>query len=214
MLFALYLCYNRAGYAGSLLAMLLMALLYPQFRKRFLPALFIAGVVVAVFWGQISASYVITERIGAQAPIAYRLNAMKIGWRMASANLIFGRGYGNFGYLYPKYASDWTQQNTQPAPHNSYINILVSSGLVGLLPYIAVFLTITYQGLLLWRRGRDNHAIDRPLLVCMLAATLVYTATIFFSDIVASPYVSMLFFFIVGTVLGSQERASHEGGSS
>ncbi len=213
MLFALYLCYNRAGYLGALLALLFMSLLYPQFRKRFLPLLLVAGIIIAIFWGQISESYVITERVGAQGPIAYRLNAMKIGWRMASANLVFGRGYGNFGYLYPKYASDWTQSNVQAAPHNTYINILVSSGLVGFLPYVAMFLAIVYQGLLLWRRGRDNHSIDRPWLACMLAATVVYTATIFFSDIVASPYVSMLFFFIVGTVLGSQERASRWGDS-
>ena len=214
MLFALYLCYNRAGWLASFLALLFMALLYPQFRRRFLPLLLVAGVVIAIFWGQISESYVITERVSAQAPINYRMNAISIGLQMISSSPFLGRGYGNFGYLYSKYASDWTQTNVLPAPHNSYVNILVSAGVAGLAPYVAVFLAIVFQGLRLWWRGRDNRgrstpdAIDRPLLVCMLGATLVYTATIFFSDIVASPYVTMIFFFIVGAVLGSQEEAA------
>jgi O-antigen ligase len=154
---------------------------------------------------------VITERLSAEGPISYRLNAIDVARQMISSNPILGRGYGNFGHLYEKYATDWTQKNVLPAPHNTYINILVSSGLVGFLPYISIFASIAYQGWILWRRGQHNHAIDRELLVCMVAALLVYAATIFFSDIVAIPYVTSLFFFITGFVLGSQERASRWG---
>lgn len=191
---AIYLCYNRAGWLAALLALLFMAVFYPRFRRLFLPVLLIAGIVLAIFWGSISSSYVITERLTAQAPIDYRFSAIDIAYRMVSSNLIFGRGYGNFGYLYAKYASDWTQSRVLPAPHNTYMNILVSSGLAGFIPYVATFIAIFVQGLLLWRRGRANQAIDRPLLLCMNGAVIVYASTIFFSDIVAIPYVTSVFF--------------------
>ena len=130
---------------------------------------------------------------------------------MVSSNLTFGRGYGNFGYLYSKYASDWTQTRVLPAPHNTYINILVSAGLAGFVPYVATFVAIFAQGLLLWRRSRFHQAVDRTLLICMNGAVIVYASTIFFSDIVAVPYVTSVFFFIVGSVLGYTERVSRWG---
>jgi len=210
-LFALYLCYNRAGWLGALLALFFMASFYLRFRKLFLPFLLIVLVVILVMWGQISQSYVITERLTAQAPVEFRFNAIGVAIRMISANPLFGRGYGNFGYLYAKYASDWTQTRVLPAPHNTYINILVSSGLAGFIPYVAMFAAVFFQGLLLWRRGRYNRAIDRTLVICMMGAVIVYATEIFFSDIVASPWVTAVFFFIVGAMLGSQERASRWG---
>jgi len=210
-IYALYLCYNRAGYVGALLGLIVMSLFYPEFRRRFVPLVLIAGILIAYFWGQISESYIFTERVTAQGPIDYRLNAINVARQMVAESPLFGRGYGNFGYIYSDYASDWTQQNVLPAPHNSYINILVSSGLAGFIPYVGIFAAIFFQGLRLWRSGARIHAIDRPLLACMMAATAVYTATIFFSDIVAVPYVTMVYFFIVGLTLGSQERASRWG---
>ena len=210
VLWAIYLCYNRAGWLAALLAMLFMSAFYPRFRRWFLPVLLVAGAVIGIFWGQISESYVVTERLTAEAPVEYRFNAIDIAFRMISSNLAFGRGYGNFGFLYAKYATDWTQTRVLPAPHNTYINILVSSGLAGFIPYVAIFVAIFAQGLLLWKR-KFHHTMDRTLLVCMNGAVIVYAATIFFSDIVAVPYVTSVFYFIVGSVLGYGERISRWG---
>lgn len=211
VIWAIYLCYNRAGWLAALLALLFMSAFYPRFRRLFLPALLVAGVTIAIYWGEISQSYVVTERLTAEAPVDYRFNAIDIAFRMVSSNLTFGRGYGNFGYLYSKYASDWTQTRVLPAPHNTYINILVSAGLAGFVPYVATFVAIFAQGLLLWRRSRFHQAVDRTLLICMNGAVIVYASTIFFSDIVAVPYVTSVFFFIVGSVLGYTERVSRWG---
>ncbi len=209
MVWAIYLCYNRAGWLAALLAMLFMALFYPRFRKLFMPLLLLAGIVTALSWGQLSQSYVISERLTAQAPVDYRFNAIDVALRMVSSNPVFGRGYGNFGYLYARYATDWTQTRVLPAPHNTYINILVSAGLAGFVPFVGLFLAILGHGLRLWKLGGRNLAIDRSLLVCMVGSLLVYTSTIFFSDIVAVPYVTSVFFCIVGGVLGYQERVLH-----
>ncbi len=210
-IWAIYLCYNRAGWVAAVLVMLFMALLYPRFRRFFVPLLAVAGIAALIFWEQISASYVVSERVTAQAPIDYRFNAIDIAWRMVSSNLVFGRGYGNFSYLYARYATDWTQTRVLPAPHNTYINILVSAGLAGFVPYVGLFLSIFLHGMRLWKEGARNLAMDRSLLVCMIGALLAYTTTIFFSDIVAVPYVTSVFFFIVGGVLGYQERLRQRG---
>jgi O-antigen ligase len=210
-LYAVYLCYNRAGWLAALLAMVYMAFFYKKFRRLFIPLLVLAGVVVAIMWPQISNSYVITERLTAEAPLDYRFNAIDIAMEMVSSNLVFGRGYGNFGFLYAKYATDWTQTRVLPAPHNTYVNIFVSSGLAGIVPFIGTFAAIALQGLALWRKGRYRQGIDRPLLVCLNAAVIVYASTIFFSDIVAIPYVTSVFYFIVGSILGYQERISRWG---
>jgi hypothetical protein len=211
LVLALFLCYNRAGWVAALLVILFMAIFYRPFRKVFLVLLLLAAIATGAFWESITGSYVVTERLTAQSPIDYRMNAIDVAWRMVSSNLVFGRGYGNFGYLYAKYAQDWTQTRVLPAPHNTYMNILVSAGLAGFIPYVAIFVAIFGRGIKLWKRGAENRAINRPLLICMLSAVIVYASTIFFSDIVGSPYVTVVFFFIIGAELGYQERASRWG---
>lgn len=209
--YAIFLCYNRAGWLAAAIVLVFMAIFLPRFRKLFIVMLCVAGVLVAVFWVDINNSYVVTERLTAEGPVDYRMNAIDIAFRMVSSNLLFGRGYGNFGFLYGRYASDWTQVNVLPAPHNTYMNVLVSSGLMGFIPFVGIFALIFLQGFILRKRGLRNRAIDRGLVMCLSAAVLVYAETIFFSDIVGAPYVTSVFFFIVGAVLGYQERADRWG---
>lgn len=199
---AVYMTFVRAGWAGFLLSLLTLAALWPRFRKPFLLVLVLGAILVALNWQEITSSYVFTERLTFTKSIDYRAQGMNLAWRVFLRYPLVGVGFANFGNIAAKEFGWQPEQWVLPSPHNSYLYIAVSGGLLALVPYLLMFLSILWDGWTLYRRGRWDASVDRPMLAAFLAAMVGYLATIATLEIEASKFTNMLFYLVVGAVLG------------
>jgi hypothetical protein len=198
--------YNRAGWLGALLVIIVSALFYPRLRRGLLLALLVIVPLVALSWGVISDSALFSERLTYDLSVGYRMRAIEAGLQLLSSQPLFGIGFGSFSTLVltQELIPRASQNYWVPTTHNTYLDVLVSAGLSGLVPYVAMFLVVVGQSWRLYRRGRQDPNVDRSLLLalwCVLLVFLVSTATL---DVVAAPFCGMVFWLITGAVLGSQ----------
>ena len=197
--------YNRAGWLGALLVIVVSATHYPRLRRGLLLAVVVLVPLVALSWPLISNSVLVSERLTYDLSVGYRLNAMDVGLQLVSRQPLFGIGFGSFSTLVltQELIPRASQNYWVPTTHNTYVDILVSSGLSGLVPYAATFLALAWQSWRLYRRARLDPTIDRSILLALWCVLLVFTVTCATLDVVAAPFCSMVFWLIVGAVLGS-----------
>lgn len=219
-----FFAYVRAGWLGAVLGVIVMVWLSPGIRRALLPLLLVmllAGTILAV--AVIRPDTVLT-RLAAEAPISYRLQAWQIAWEIFRGSPLLGIGYDNFGRTAVAQFG-WNPHAVRmvanvPAVHNTYLYILVSGGLVALLPYLGIFLALALRYRHFWRRQEqspappsgwsprrgENPLETRDLVATLWATTLSYLVIIGTFDAFNAQFANMLFFLIVGTLLGNLER--------
>jgi len=208
---ALVVLYNRTGWLCGLFALVAMGLLHPPSRKFLVPAAVVAALLVAIFWSYIITSPAITERLRSGEPIRYRLTTLKVGLAMAARHPLLGIGYENFGSEVIKEPQWEPFPGMEVTPHNSFLQVLISSGLIGFIPYVAIFLLIAYEGWTLWRDRR--RAIYRGLLAAFWAAFGVYILSSFTIDILYAPFNSKVFFLLAGMTMALKRESFDASGN-
>jgi len=202
------MCYNRSGWLGFVLSLLVMIPFYPRFRKVFLPVFLVAGVALLAAWGIVSATPAVRERLEAQGPIVGRIESYTAALRMAAAHPILGVGQGNYGKYYSLYARGVESQYFDPnrrvtaSPHNSLLYVLANGGLVTFLPYIGFILSSFFITFKFYRRVKERTGRARGLIVASWGAMVGYLIPCMGADLVAIPYLSVLCFLVVGAVQG------------
>jgi O-antigen ligase len=83
-------------------------------------------------------------------------------------------------------------------PHNLYLFTLIQWGLVGLLPYIAVFVLLIRRALKVRRASPDEMTFEYRFANFFLATTVVYMTGGLFADAAALPFLSTLYFIGAG----------------
>lgn len=197
--------YMRAGWLGALLGLLVPALLNRELRRAFLPLtpLLLLVVVLAVFFGVDLET--VQGRLTSEAPITYRFTAWQIAWELFKSSPVLGIGWNQFGRAAATQFG-WNPHiklSDLPSPHNTYLNVLVTGGVLGLLPYLGVLISIILAGWRYWRRriGRETVAV-------LWATTLAYMAIIASFDAFNAQYANMLYFLIIGTLVGRLEASA------
>jgi len=199
----LFLTYNRTAWAGGALGILLFLLFYPRFRRPFLKLTPLLALIIALNWGSISTSYAFTERLFAVNPITYRIEAYKKAWEVFLTHRVIGVGFGNLWY----YAGIET-------PHNSFLWVLVTAGLVGFIPYFGTFLTFFLDSFVLYFKAPTLPGADRSILVAFWVALGAYLGQVIAVDMLYGIYPNIVFFFIAGAVLGYHEAVLQRTKSS
>ena len=198
----LFLTYNRTGWLGGVLGILVFLLFYPRFRRPFLKLSPLLALLMALNWWRIASSYAFTERLVAVNPITYRLQAYTLGWQVFLKHMAIGVGFGNL----------W-QYSGLETPHNSFLWMLVTAGLSGFIPYVGTFLMMGLDSFLLYLKAPRRRGMRRDLLVAFWVALLSYMAQVFAVDMLYGIYPNIVFFFIAGAVLGYHEAIAQEPGS-
>jgi O-antigen ligase len=213
MVAGVYVTYNRAGWLSLALNLVIMALFWPRFRRLFVAALLIGALGLALSWTTVQQSVVFRQRISASGPIEYRMEIWGRAASILSRSPITGLGYGNFGRVYLRYNPAWEKGTVLPAPHNSFLEVTFNTGLVGALPYIAMFAGIGLGILRSLRRARDQTAGEAALILAFGLAVLAYLVQAMVVDMVAAHYVNMTMMLAVGSVFGwqSEEKREHAG---
>jgi O-antigen ligase len=151
----------------------------------------------------ISGSAVVTERLSNVSSVRFRLDLLETSQRIIRDNWLFGVGIGNFSYYFLEYGGHWeTLAYDLPSPHNTFILVLSTMGLVAFVPYVLIFVTISWRMLKAIWRSRWDKRVDRPLVVSGLAVVAVYLVSAAVVDLYVSVFTSLVFFFITGTVMG------------
>ncbi|MBM4456952.1 MAG: O-antigen ligase family protein [Chloroflexi bacterium] len=203
-----FFVFVRAGWLSSVSGILLMVLLDPGTRRifvRLLPAI----IVVAAVIGVVAVSpQVVGARITSEAPIGYRFIAWEIAWDLFRQSPVGGIGYHAFGYAAMEQYG-WRPHEKlglAPAPHNSFLYVMVSGGLIAFIPYLAIFATLAWRGLTHWRQGGD-----RRLIAALWATLLGYTEINMTLDSLNGHYHNVLLFLICGAILGRLEETGGRG---
>lgn len=203
----IFFAYVRAGWLGAVLGIILGVALSPRFRRDVrvvLPlvvGLAVLAVLVSLNLGAVQA------RLAAEGPIDYRLKSMEIALDILKRSPLLGVGYHNFGEIAAgEYG--WNPHNAGkfgdlPVPHNSYLYVLVSGGILALIPYLGIFAALAWRGLAYFRRPES-----RDLAAVLLATVISYAAMIATYDVLNAQFTNIVFFVIVGAVLGRLEETS------
>ena len=85
-----------------------------------------------------------------------RLNLWKSAVAMASDHPILGVGEDNWDYFFELYRVAGGYYDTKVHPHNDYLNVLISSGVPGLIFFLTMWAITVAVGLRTFRRYRKN----------------------------------------------------------
>lgn len=201
---AVYLTYNRSGWLAALLSLLVSALVFPRFRRLGLPLLAAGAIAIALAWGTGRLSLedsAAGERLTAESPVDYRLEALQTGLQLVRQNPALGVGWGSFGRLAARAGfRPGANVHVLPSTHNSYLNFLVSGGVFLLGAYLALMAAVALALLRLTLRFR-RQAPPSPLLAAwvILLAYVLPTAAF---DNNYSIYANIVFWSVMGGALG------------
>lgn len=204
-----FMCYNRAGWLALVVGLLVMVPFYPNFRRFLLPVMLILSVVLLMTWGIVSSSPAIRERLQATGPIEYRVNAYTTLFKMIKSDPITGVGQGNYEKYYNLFAYGVAYQYFDPnnvrvvaAPHNSWLYITVNGGLMSLLPYLGFLLSSLWLTIRFYRGVKWRVMPVRSLIIATWGAFAAYLIPAMVGDTITAPFVSVLFYLILGGVQG------------
>jgi O-antigen ligase len=124
------------------------------------------------------------------------------------ASPVRGWGYGQFAKLSGHFRADGVHRNfDNGAIENDYLNILVSSGLIGFVPYLAFLLVPLLYSLRLFfkARSRDWIGFIRPQAIALYWAVLLCLIITSYTAVIVHPLLKLIPFAVAGAVVGSHE---------
>lgn len=125
-----------------------------------------------------------------------------VGWEMFKDRPIAGHGFGHYfassGPYHDIRGYDLPLENARPyAQHNIFLSVLVDAGLVGLVLFVSLLVTLAGIG---WQlaRNRGSPPEARSVGILMLSTLCAYSCNGMFQDVLIIPMVHMFLFFIAG----------------
>lgn len=198
----IYLCYNRGAYLGVTMGLIVMMLLSPRFRRLFIPLLLVLCILVAVYWSGIVLSPVVRERITNVRSVDFRVLVWQIGLKMFADSPIVGVGYENFDAYFTRYHYWPPESPVPPSPHNTYLLVLATTGLVGFIPWVFAFLSLLHALFEIWLRARRDPHEDADFIVAGMAALVCFLVAAATADIIYDALTNLMFYVLAGVMLG------------
>ena len=203
MVAGVFFCMNRSAWIGLALSFVTMAIFVKRFRGVFLLLLALGIILTGVYWALIMASPVVRERLQAQGPIDYRREAWRVSIAMIRDHPVFGVGYENYRFFYQRYGHWDTYLRNLPSPHNTYLWVWVTAGVVAFVPFMLFLAALCLSALGVYFRARDDDdSSDAELAGVFLASLVGVLAPAFVMDILAGNYNTMLMFMVMGAYSG------------
>ena len=208
----IFFCMNRSGWVGLLVSMIVMALFVRRFRPIFIMMLMAAVVVAALYWAWLITSPIVRERLTAEGPLEYRREAWNVAWQMIRDHPLFGVGYENYRSLYRQYSRWSVYLRAEPSPHNTYLWVQVTAGLVSLVPFVAFLAAIVFPALGIYLRSRYDplRAAEADLAGTFLASLAAILMPALVMDVLIGYYNNMVLFLIVGAFYGVMRGSGRE----
>lgn len=126
-----------------------------------------------------------------------RITFTKDGFRIFTDNILFGAGGGAWKDLYFRYQS-FPYPSTEA--HNYYIQLMIETGLVGLIALISVLYLVLKKGIIIILKGDNQTSASLYLAVLMLLGHAVLDFDLSLTALM------FLLMFIVGALSGEREK--------
>jgi O-antigen ligase len=200
----IYITYKRTAWIAVLAIFFVIQWFYPQFRRMFLGLLLVALVVLGATWNTVGQSAVVTDRVNSQTSTTQgRTDGWEAALELWSRRPIFGYGLGNYAIVAENEGVDDT------ALENEHLRILFGAGLLGFVPYVAWLILILRDSIRVYKKGKQSGVrkpiVDPYLVVIFWGVLLGYVIN--YAATIANVYsVTMIFYLLVGTLVGSQAR--------
>jgi O-antigen ligase len=200
ILFAgLYFTFKRGSWVAMLGGLLIVQLFYPRFRRYFLVIAVISVAALALTWDSFTETEVYQERLNRRVDT---LNGRTYRWeeaiRLWKEQPVWGYGYGQYEAVSRYYTVE-----------NMYLDILVSAGAVGFVPFIFLLVMVIKDSVLIYRRcGRDPRIfVDRTMVAIFLGSLSSYLIKIATGHAgTGATVVNAVVFMLIGAVVGSQQE--------
>jgi O-antigen ligase len=203
-LVGIYFTYTRAAWLATAIGALIMFVGRPRSSQGKtmggLPVYLAVALVLCV--GIFSSGSMAGDRINDSGTIYYRLNVWAAGLRMAAHRPLFGYGFGQFQSQVAKYQ---TSLNSVPdiifadegtVAHNTFMEVLVEHGIIGLALYLAVVFNVVTRAKISSQTGWPSFGAS-----WVIAFTLVYFVN---AQFVAAfePTNNLIYYGTMGLVAG------------
>lgn len=196
LLLGVFFSYKRGIWLAAVVSFLVIQFLHPRFRRFFFALLLIACVVLIFAGDQLSDSSA-AQRFNDDLETGNNRTYM---WQAAidlwQKRPILGYGFGQFARI-----------SRYDVTENFYLNILVSAGLVGLLPFLALLFFVARDTALVYdqsKRGLNPNLFLSWELVAVFAGTATSYLVKAFSGNMAVPLPNIIFFLLIGIIVESQ----------
>jgi putative inorganic carbon (hco3(-)) transporter len=193
------------SFAGSVLALILLSK-SRALRRACMGVLIVAGLGLAVVLSHDHVAAAIGERLEERGPIEYREAVYTGGWEMFLQRPLLGWGFHEMPSELPRHVSGYPQKVLYP--HNTYLELAVESGLVGL----AFYLWLMWEMLRLARgpvpvEERDGFLDSHfhRLWPVLLGVYWINAATV----VMSYQFVNGLFFTMAGMLAAQRRRWEH-----
>jgi len=161
ILVAIYFTYSRAVYLGTLTA--ITGLFWMRTGRdrsvmgKRIALVLVAGIALTLAFATRPAA--LEERVSNQNTVVWRLEIWSTGANMIAAKPVLGFGFRGYGQNAYKFLDDsdmlsrTEMQANQPAVHNTFLNIIVESGLVGFSLYALLHILMLLRAM---RRTKEQ----------------------------------------------------------
>ncbi|MHB0912200.1 MAG: O-antigen ligase family protein [Armatimonadota bacterium] len=195
--------YTRAAWLAPVIAAIFMGLTYEGKRKAFGTWLLATTLILLLVFPVIKHSAKYQSRIMDKGPVNARIVVYRNSISMLKSKPIFGYGVNNFDYyrwFHPVYVPG-VGGAVGPTSHNTYMTILVETGLVGFLPYMCVLFMVVGRWATTYARAKSFPGItDRRFLSVVGAGILGYMVVANLMDMRFFRYVEYLNWILLGLV--------------
>jgi O-antigen ligase len=164
----------------------------------------IAGVGTAVVLSSQGLSDAVSDRVGERGPVDYRAAVLAGGWEMFLEHPLIGWGFHRMPAELPRYVSGYNEKVLYP--HNTYLELLVEHGIVGL----TLYLWLMWE---MWRLGRGaiptreaRGFLDRDFHRMWPVLLFVYWANAA-TVVMSYQFVNGLLFTLAGMLAAQRRRA-------
>jgi len=179
LLLALILSYSRAAWISIIGAIVITIIILIRFKFRYI--LLISGIITVLVWSlqqeilnkleknkQDSSANLIEHvqsiyNISSDASNLERINRWNSAIRMFKEKPILGWGPGTYQFIYAPYqnSKDKTIISTNAGDrgnaHSEYIGPLCEAGILGLLTFVAVVISVIYTGIKVFRTSENKY---------------------------------------------------------
>jgi O-antigen ligase len=206
----IYSTFTRSAWLGLALGMVVVLALSLSrvWRTALIGTLVVVSVpIVTLNWEQLLSFKRDKELSAAEAAESAKLRPILavIAWNMFLDRPLFGSGYGQYRTESLAYLSDRSVdlplEKARPyVQHNSFLALLVDTGLVGMGLFTATLVLWVRQAWGLWR-SRQASPAARQFGLLFLAFVGVWLPNAMFQDVLLIPMVNMLLIFLAGIVV-------------
>lgn len=205
----LLLTYVRAGWLTAVVGLAIVALLARRKRAALMVVLLLALLAALVLGAGLIDVRSLQERLQADQPIEYRMNAISVGLEIAKKAPLLGLGLDN--YSDAAIAAGWQPTGRfgllAVAPHNLFVYVLTSAGFLALLPFLAMLGAMGLRLLHGLRSTERNLAKSgqRDWVVAGLAMLIGYVVIGNTFDALGAQLANMVFFLSLGATFAALE---------